>query len=132
MSSSSPSPPPQENVSCLNTSLVILMLARRRGKLPFYLGAFREKEYTDKYPGFLLNNFHHLLRFWQHHYLNKDKDSTCLENVSAEGTHWSRVGLGLWGQTYITVLQSMSQCSSPNRRERQCQGLGLQTSSKRR
>ncbi|XP_012672167.1 short transient receptor potential channel 4-associated protein [Clupea harengus] len=79
----------QENVSCLNTSLVILMLARRRGKLPFYLGAFREKEYTDKYPGFLLNNFHHLLRFWQHHYLNKDKDSTCLENSSCiPFTYW--------------------------------------------
>ncbi|XP_041953405.1 short transient receptor potential channel 4-associated protein-like [Alosa alosa] len=79
----------QENVSCLNTSLVILMLARRRGKLPFYLGAFREKEYADKYPGFLLNNFHHLLRFWQHHYLNKDKDSTCLENSSCiPFTYW--------------------------------------------
>lgn len=73
----------QENVSCLNTSLVILMLARRKAKLPFYLNALREKEYTEKYPGCLLNNFHNLLRFWQRHYLNKDKDSTCLENVSS-------------------------------------------------
>ncbi|MEQ2187600.1 hypothetical protein GOODEAATRI_006343, partial [Goodea atripinnis] len=72
-----------ENVSCLNTSLVILMLARRKAKLPFYLNALREKEYTEKYPGCLLNNFHNLLRFWQRHYLNKDKDSTCLENVSS-------------------------------------------------
>lgn len=72
----------QENVSCLNTSLVILMLARRKAKLPFYLNALREKEYAEKYPGCMLNNFHNLLRFWQHHYLNKDKDSTCLENVS--------------------------------------------------
>lgn len=73
----------QENVSCLNTSLVILMLARRKAKLPFYLNALREKEYAEKYPGCLLNNFHNLLRFWQRHYLNKDKDSTCLENVSS-------------------------------------------------
>lgn len=58
------------------------MLARRRGKLPFYLNTLREKEYAEKYPGCLLNNFHNLLRFWQRHYLNKDKDSTCLENVS--------------------------------------------------
>lgn len=79
----------QENVSCLNTSLVILMLARRRGKLPFYLSALREKEYAEKYPGCLLNNFHNLLRFWQHHYLNKDKDSTCLENSSCiPFTYW--------------------------------------------
>ncbi|KPP79586.1 short transient receptor potential channel 4-associated protein-like [Scleropages formosus] len=34
----------QENVSCLNTSLVVLMLARRRGKLSFYLNALREKD----------------------------------------------------------------------------------------
>ena len=74
--------PAQENVSCLNTSLVVLMLARRRGKLPFYLKALREKEHAEKYPGCLLNNFHNLLCFWQRHYLNKDKDSTCLENVS--------------------------------------------------
>uniref|UniRef100_A0A8C6LSH5 Transient receptor potential cation channel, subfamily C, member 4 associated protein a n=1 Tax=Nothobranchius furzeri TaxID=105023 RepID=A0A8C6LSH5_NOTFU len=72
----------QENVSCLNTSLVILMLARRKAKLPPYLIALREKEYAEKYPGCLLNNFYNLLRFWQRHYLNKDKDSTCLENVS--------------------------------------------------
>uniref|UniRef100_A0A673IGJ1 Short transient receptor potential channel 4-associated protein-like n=1 Tax=Sinocyclocheilus rhinocerous TaxID=307959 RepID=A0A673IGJ1_9TELE len=79
----------QENVSCLNTSLVILMLARRRGKLPFYLSALQEKEYAEKYPGCLLNNFHNLLRFWQHHYLNKDKDSTCLENSSCiPFTYW--------------------------------------------
>lgn len=77
--------PLQENVSCLNTSLVILMLARRKAKLPFYLNALREKEYAEKYPGCLLNNFHNLLRFWQRHYLNKDKDSTCLENVSGLG-----------------------------------------------
>lgn len=64
------------------------MLARRKLKLPFYLNALREKEYAEKYPGCLLNNFHNLLRFWQRHYLNKDKDSTCLENVSSP-TPWS-------------------------------------------
>ncbi|XP_051516775.1 short transient receptor potential channel 4-associated protein-like [Myxocyprinus asiaticus] len=89
----------QENVSCLNTSLVILMLARRRGKLPFYLSALREKEYTEKYPGYLLNNFHNLLRFWQHHYLNKDKDSTCLENSSC-------IPFTYWKETVSVLLGS--------------------------
>uniref|UniRef100_A0A8C0B6X5 Transient receptor potential cation channel subfamily C member 4 associated protein n=1 Tax=Buteo japonicus TaxID=224669 RepID=A0A8C0B6X5_9AVES len=79
----------QENVSCLNTSLVILMLARRKEKLPFYLRTLQQMEYTEKYPGFILNNFHSLLRFWQQHYLNKDKDSTCLENSSCISfTYW--------------------------------------------
>uniref|UniRef100_A0A673HTX0 Short transient receptor potential channel 4-associated protein-like n=1 Tax=Sinocyclocheilus rhinocerous TaxID=307959 RepID=A0A673HTX0_9TELE len=87
----------QENVSCLNTSLVILMLARRRGKLPFYLNALREKEYAEKYPGCLLNNFHNLLHFWQHHYLNKDKDSTCLENSSC-------IPFSFWKETVSVLL----------------------------
>lgn len=73
----------QENVSCLNTSLVILMLARRKERLPLYLRLLQRMEHSKKYPGFLLNNFHNLLRFWQQHYLHKDKDSTCLENVSS-------------------------------------------------
>ncbi|XP_067904849.1 short transient receptor potential channel 4-associated protein-like isoform X1 [Heterodontus francisci] len=87
----------QENVSCLNTSLVILMLARRKGKLPFYLNALREKELCEKYPGFLLNNFHSLLRFWQEHYLNKDKDSTCLENSSC-------ISFSYWKETVSLLL----------------------------
>ncbi|KAL2091324.1 hypothetical protein ACEWY4_013587 [Coilia grayii] len=90
----------QENVSCLNTSLVILMLARRRAKLPFYLSALREKEYAEKYPGCLLNNFHHLLRFWQHHYLNKDKDSTCLENSSC-------IPFSFWKETVSVLLEQV-------------------------
>ncbi|GCB77269.1 hypothetical protein scyTo_0019264, partial [Scyliorhinus torazame] len=87
----------QENVSCLNTSLVILMLARRKGKLPFYLNALQEKELCEKYPGFLLNNFHSLLRFWQEHYLNKDKDSTCLENSSC-------ISFSYWKETVSLLL----------------------------
>ncbi|XP_019734915.1 transient receptor potential cation channel, subfamily C, member 4 associated protein a [Hippocampus comes] len=89
----------QENVSCLNTSLVILMLARRKAKLPFYLNALREKEYAEKYPGCLLNNFRNLLRFWQCHYLNKDKDSTCLENSSC-------IPFSYWKETVSVLLGS--------------------------
>ncbi|KAK6318997.1 hypothetical protein J4Q44_G00102080 [Coregonus suidteri] len=89
----------QENVSCLNTSLVVLMLARRRGKLPFYLKALREKEHAEKYPGCLLNNFHNLLCFWQCHYLNKDKDSTCLENSSC-------IPFSYWKETVSVLLGS--------------------------
>lgn len=46
----------QENVSCLNTSLVILMLARRKERLPLYLRLLQRMEHSKKYPGFLLNN----------------------------------------------------------------------------
>uniref|UniRef100_A0A670K4K9 Transient receptor potential cation channel subfamily C member 4 associated protein n=1 Tax=Podarcis muralis TaxID=64176 RepID=A0A670K4K9_PODMU len=93
----------QENVSCLNTSLVILMLARRKDKLPFYLQTLQEMEYTKKYPGFILNNFHSLLRFWQQHYLNKDKDSTCLENSSC-------ISFSYWKET-VSILLSPDRTS---------------------
>uniref|UniRef100_A0A8C8J880 Short transient receptor potential channel 4-associated protein n=1 Tax=Oncorhynchus tshawytscha TaxID=74940 RepID=A0A8C8J880_ONCTS len=68
---------------CLNTSLVVLMLAGRR----------------EKYPGCLLNNFHNLLRFWQRHYLNRDKDSTCLENSSC-------IPFSYWNETVSVLLRS--------------------------
>lgn len=87
----------QENVSCLNTSLVILMLARRKERLPLYLRLLQRMEHSKKYPGFLLNNFHNLLRFWQQHYLHKDKDSTCLENVSAAAPSGWVVGMQTQG-----------------------------------
>ncbi|KAK1156173.1 short transient receptor potential channel 4-associated protein-like [Acipenser oxyrinchus oxyrinchus] len=93
----------QENVSCLNTSLVILMLARSKGKLPFYLNALREKEYAEKYPGCILNNFHNLLRFWQQHYLNKDKDRTSLENSAC-------ICFSYW-KTTVSVLLSPDRTS---------------------
>lgn len=88
----------QENVSCLNTSLVILMLARRKERLPLYLRLLQRMEHSKKYPGFLLNNFHNLLRFWQQHYLHKDKDSTCLENVSAPPLRAGRQAAGTAAQ----------------------------------
>jgi Trpc4-associated protein len=82
----------QENVSCLNTSLVVLMLANKKDQLPKYLKAIKIKSMenlnvsnelhrlnTLQDP---LNNFKDLLLFWQSHYLQKDKDCIGLEQVS--------------------------------------------------
>nr|XP_048287522.1 short transient receptor potential channel 4-associated protein isoform X3 [Myodes glareolus] len=95
----------QENVSCLNTSLVILMLARRKERLPLYLRLLQRMEHSKKYPGFLLNNFHSLLRFWQQHYLHKDKDSTCLENSSC-------ISFSYWKETVSILLNPDRQSPS--------------------
>lgn len=84
------------------------MLARRKAKLPFYLNALREKEYAEKYPGCLLNNFHNLLRFWQRHYLNKDKDSTCLENVSSSLSFLLTAESS--GNTFIRIKPAPATC----------------------
>merc|ERR1711997_1364013 len=66
------------NVSCLNTSLVIIMLAARQGRL---------LDNGEDPSGFragksLLTNLKLLLVFWQEHYLHKDKDCSTLEKSS--------------------------------------------------
>ena len=75
----------QENVSCLNTSLVIIMLAARQGRLPDIIR--RLLDYGEDPGGFragksLLKNLKLLLVFWQEHYLHKDKDCSTLEKSS--------------------------------------------------
>lgn len=89
----------QENVSCLNTTLVFLMFANRKGQLPKYLQALRdEKEDMMDVSGSanLLRNFRDLLTFWQDHYLHKDKDCSALEKSS-------RISFEYWKQT-VSVL----------------------------
>ncbi len=86
----------QENVSCLNTALVLLMLANRRQKLPQYLKAIQMRSIQLQTGGVssdesvdLLANFKDLLVFWMGHYLQKDKDCVGLEqNSRIEFTYW--------------------------------------------
>lgn len=89
----------QENVSCLNTTLVFLMFANRKNQLPRYLQALRdEKEDVMDVSGCsnLLRNFRDLLIFWQDHYLHKDKDCSALEKSS-------RISFDYWKQT-VSIL----------------------------
>ncbi|XP_071484771.1 short transient receptor potential channel 4-associated protein-like [Diadema antillarum] len=72
----------QENVSCLNTTIIFLMFADRIGELARYLCDLRTEEQRQCRPGFLLQNFRELLFFWQEHYLHKDKDCSALEKSS--------------------------------------------------
>ncbi|PIK50045.1 putative short transient receptor potential channel 4-associated protein isoform X2 [Apostichopus japonicus] len=46
----------QENVSCLNTTIIFLMFAERKGNLPIYLHDLRAEEQEQCRPGFLLQN----------------------------------------------------------------------------
>ncbi|KFM66261.1 Short transient receptor hypothetical channel 4-associated protein, partial [Stegodyphus mimosarum] len=76
----------QENVSCLNTALVILMFGLKKGELPKYLQILATNQdncfvATSEHAG-ILDNLRDLLLFWQEHYLQKDKDCTILERSS--------------------------------------------------
>lgn len=82
----------QENVSCLNTTLVFLMFAHRHGRLPAYLMAFVREENIQKNPGFILTNLRLLLEFWKTHYLRRGKDCSALEQSSCISfDHWKQV-----------------------------------------
>ncbi|XP_066937190.1 short transient receptor potential channel 4-associated protein-like [Macrobrachium rosenbergii] len=83
----------QENVSCLNTSLVILMLAHRHSELPLYLDGLR-----SHLEPHLLPNLRSLLLFWQTHYLhNKDKDCNTLQRSSG-------ISFDFWRETVATLV----------------------------
>lgn len=91
----------QENVSCLNTTLVLLMFANMKGIMHTYLEALREKSESCTHPdqgANLMQNFRDLLLFWQDHYLHKDKDCTALEKSS-------RISFEYWKQTVSTLVQ---------------------------
>lgn len=93
----------QENVSCLNTTLVFLMFAHRRRDLPRYLRALL-MDSTDAGARAdcssnlsIMRNFRDLLSFWQEHYLHKDKDCSALEKSS-------RLQFDYWKETVSTLL----------------------------
>ncbi|XP_070576007.1 short transient receptor potential channel 4-associated protein-like [Ptychodera flava] len=88
----------QENVSCLNTTLVLLMFARQKGELAEYLQALRDEEQRECHPGLLVGNFRQLLIFWQDHYLHKDKDCTALEKSSC-------ISFDIWKKTVAELLE---------------------------
>ncbi|KAK2149750.1 hypothetical protein LSH36_438g02046 [Paralvinella palmiformis] len=90
----------QENVSCLNTTLVFLMFASQKNQLAHYLRALTmETTQTGICTSNLtiMRNFHDLLVFWQDHYLHKDKDCSALEKSS-------RISFDYWKQTVATMV----------------------------
>lgn len=96
----------QENVSCLNTTLVFLMFANRKSNLANYLQALKdEKEGMLDVNGSVsfMTNFRDLLLFWQDHYLHKDKDCSALEKSS-------RISFEYWKQTVSTLVSDDKDC----------------------
>ncbi|KAK2190340.1 hypothetical protein NP493_84g05051 [Ridgeia piscesae] len=91
----------QENVSCLNTTLVFLMFANQKNRMPQYLRALaQERTVTGECSSNcnIMKNFRDLLLFWQDHYLHKDKDCSALEKSS-------RISFDYWKLT-VNMLAS--------------------------
>ncbi|XP_032219166.1 short transient receptor potential channel 4-associated protein isoform X2 [Nematostella vectensis] len=95
----------QENVSCLNTTLVFLMFAYKQGHLPMYLSAFVREEKLHKNPGFIMKNLRRLLEFWKTHYLRRGKDCSALEQSSC-------ISFDRWKKVVDVLLQDDMACTS--------------------
>ncbi|XP_067142158.1 short transient receptor potential channel 4-associated protein-like isoform X2 [Centruroides vittatus] len=100
----------QENVSCLNTALVILIFAHKSGEMKQYLEILNKDIDDDDCPIAVhrpnhVQNLHDLLVFWQEHYLQEDKDCTVLEKSS-------RISFQEW--QHIVELLILSDSSNPN------------------
>ena len=104
----------QENICCLNTALVFLLFAHRKGKLGETVCALRAME--DKGDGkeqrSFTQNFRKLLWFWQQYYLNRGRDCHALEFSS-------RVGFKEW----MDLVQRL--CSHQDQPGALCPGLQL-------
>jgi Trpc4-associated protein len=92
----------QENVSCLNTTLVFLMFANQKNMMPRYLRAlaYETSSSSDQCTNVaapIMKNFRDLLMFWQDHYLHKDKDCSALEKSS-------RISFEYWKQSVNTLV----------------------------
>jgi Trpc4-associated protein len=91
----------QENVSCLNTTLVFLMFANQKNRMPQYLRALAQERSSSGECSSncnIMKNFRDLLLFWQDHYLHKDKDCSALEKSS-------RISFDYWKLT-VNMLAS--------------------------
>jgi hypothetical protein len=70
----------QENLCCLNTTIIVLIFARREGVLHHYVQSLRDLEAQWNSPGSVITNFRRLLWFWRRYYHSKGHDRLSLEN----------------------------------------------------
>ena len=94
----------QDNVSCLNTALVILLFAKDRNQLSVYLEAINKIDHLSELT-FYFENLHHLCNFWKQHYLPQSQDVKCL--VEGSGIEFSR-----WLDCVNTMTKIDSNCNT--------------------
>jgi len=87
----------QENVSCLNTSLVFMITARREHTLSFYLADLSKSRNPDGVP--LLENYQELLEFWLSHYSLSVKEKDCQSLEQGTGINFDE-----WTSTVEILL----------------------------
>jgi len=98
----------QENICCVNTTMVFCIFARRKGHLRSFIQSIREEEESyrvNKQPlshARFTGNFQKLLWFWHEYYLLRGKDSLSLE-------YTSQIPFEEWTQTYEVLVEELGE-----------------------
>jgi len=96
----------QENICCVNTTMVFCIYARRKGQLRTYIQNIREEEasYSKQVlpTACVTANFQKLLWFWHEYYLLRGKDCLSLE-------YTSQIPFQEWTRTYEVLVEELGE-----------------------
>jgi Trpc4-associated protein len=101
----------QENICCVNTTMVFCIYARRKGHLRTFIQKIRDEEESYRVvhrqsastvPEFVTSNFQKLLWFWHEYYLLRGKDCLSLE-------YTSQISFGEWTNTYEVLVEELGE-----------------------
>jgi len=96
----------QENICCVNTTMVFCIYSRRKGHLRSFIQKIRDEEESYRVskhvitPTYVTSNFQKLLWFWHEYYLLRGKDCLSLE-------YTSQISFGEWTRTYEVLVEEL-------------------------
>jgi Trpc4-associated protein len=99
----------QENICCVNTTMVFCIYAHRKGQLRPFVASIREEEKAYEQnlgqaalPSSISSNFQKLLWFWHEYYLLRGKDCMSLEFTS-------QIPFSEWMATYDVLVEELGE-----------------------
>jgi len=99
----------QENICCVNTTMVFCIYARRKGQLRSFIQSIREEEETyraerggNQELALVTTNFQKLLWFWHEYYLLRGKDCLSLE-------YTSQIPFVEWTRTHEVLVEELGE-----------------------
>ena len=85
----------QTNISCINTSIIILILSYLQGNLVLFLRTLRQKYAENVQKD--LEHFKKLLLFWKNFYSFRPKDSVSLQ-------YTTKISFNIWQEVTSLLL----------------------------
>jgi len=79
----------QDNICCINTTLIMAIFADQKGLLEAYFkGLINKDDICSEKAKKVMENFNHVLEIWHRYYMSKTRDSFSLEYTSSIPFHY--------------------------------------------